>query len=81
MYLHICKNTIIKTENIIGIFNIDSIKDTKEYLELTENNEVEDVSEGLNKTIIFVKENNKNKLYISNISVATLIKRAKINID
>ena len=31
MYLHIGKDLIIKNHDIIGIFNIDYIKNTKEY--------------------------------------------------
>ena len=31
MYLHIGKDIIIKRDEIIGIFNIESILDTKEY--------------------------------------------------
>lgn len=29
MYLYICKNNIIKTENIIGLFDINTIKKQK----------------------------------------------------
>ncbi len=79
MYLHICKNMIIKTENIIGIFDINSIKETKEFQELffqlKERNQLIDISESMQKSFILIKENQENKAYISNVSVATLEKR------
>ena len=79
MYLHICKNMIIKTENIIGIFDINSIKETKEFQELffqlKERNQLIDISESMQKSFILIKEYQENKAYISNVSVATLEKR------
>lgn len=81
MYLHICKNNIIKTENIIGIFDINTIKETREfknmYLKLKEENQIINISENIEKSFILVKENKKNKAYISNISVNTLEKRTE----
>ena len=81
MYLHICKNIIIKKENIIGIFDIETIKDTKEYNNiynnLIENNNIIDISDNIRKSLILTKENGIYKGYISNISVTTLEKRAK----
>lgn len=81
MYLHICKNIIIKKENIIGIFDIETLKDTKEYNNiydnLIKNDNIIDISEGIKKSLILTKENEKYKGYISNISVTTLEKRAK----
>ena len=81
MYLHICKNIIIKKENIIGIFDIETIKDTKEYNniynDLIKKNNIIDISDDIKKSLILTKENGKYKGYISNISVTTLEKRAK----
>jgi len=37
MYLHICKDIIIKKEDIIGIFKMDSIEKTKEFELIKEN--------------------------------------------
>ena len=80
MYLHICKNIIIKTENIIGIFDMNTIKETQAfqniYIELKENKQIIDISENNEKSFILTNENKKNKGYISNISVSTLEKRA-----
>ena len=49
MYLHIGKDIILKKEEIIGIFNIESILETKEFnciIEtLKEVNRMQDISE------------------------------------
>ena len=82
MYLHICKNLIINREDIIGVFDIETINKTIEYekiyKELEEQGKIEDVSGGEVKTIILTEKNKEKKIYISNISVATLEKRANI---
>lgn len=79
MYLHICKNIIIKTENIIGMFDINTIKETKEFqnlcIQLKKENQLINISDNIEKSFILIKENQKNKAYVSNISVATLEKR------
>lgn len=80
MYLHIGKNTILKQENIIGIFKIATIENTEEYQNLQQELKqqgawVEEESQE-NKTFILTK----GKGYLSNISVTTLEKRAKSNI-
>ena len=79
MYLYICKNMIIKKENIIGIFDVNSIKETKEFQELffqlKERHKLIDISERIQKSFILIKENKEYKAYISNVSVGTLEKR------
>ena len=70
MYLHICKDTIIKNEDIIGIFKLSAIN--KEIIENLGENLI-DKSENDEKTFILTND----KGYISNISVETLEKRAK----
>lgn len=77
MYLHICKNVMIKMDNIIGIFDKKILEQTKEYKQLLDAQEIEDISEGEPKSFILVKEKETIKWYLSNISVATLEKRTK----
>lgn len=76
MYLHIGKEYVINEEKIIGIFNIETIKKNKEYNKFFEDikNSLIDISDGIQKTIILIKDKNK-KGYITNISSATLKKR------
>ena len=64
MYLHIGSGIIINSKNIIAIFNIEYVKNTKEYKniykELEEKNMIESVDK--NKEISFIlTENNKEE--------------------
>ncbi len=76
MYLHIGKDYVVNEDKIIGIFNIEVIKKNKEYNQLYENikNDLIDISDGVQKTLILINEKNK-KGYITNISSTTLRKR------
>lgn len=80
MYLHIGKNIIINKKNILGIFKVSTIENTKEYKkmekELENNNKLHDDKTKESKSFILTDD----KGYISNISVETLGKRAKSNI-
>ncbi len=79
MYLHVGNGLSINEEDIIAIFNIDYIKNTKEnqkfYDKLLEENEIVDISNGNEKTLILANKKNKMKAYISNISSGTIRKR------
>ena len=77
MYLHIGKDISVNGNSIIGIFDIDSLKKTKVYKNLFENikENIIDISEGNNKTLILTKEKQVVKAYISNILSVTLEKR------
>ncbi len=80
MYLHIGKNTILKKESIIGAFKVATIENTEEYKKmeqnLKENKKWVDNEKQEKNTFILTED----KGYITNISVATLEKRAKLNI-
>ena len=71
MYLHIGKDIIINNEDIIGIFNIDYVKNTKEYKKmiecLKENGDLINISDNQNKTFILTEKNPLIKGYITNI--------------
>ncbi len=79
MYLHVGNGLSINEKDIIAIFNIDYIKNTKEnqkfYDKLLEENEIVDISNGNEKTLILANKKNKMKAYISNISSGTIRKR------
>ena len=81
MYLHLGQETVVMQDDIIGIFDLDNTtvsKVTRDYLSKAEKRkQVVNVSFELPKT--FVLTNNKtdgNKIYISQISSSTLLKRA-----
>lgn len=82
MYLHLGQETVIMQDEIVGIFDLDNTtvsKVTRDYLAKAEKNkQVVNVSFELPKT--FVLTNSKaqgNKVYISQISSSTLLKRAE----
>lgn len=81
MYLHIGKEKIIKTDEIVGIFDLDTAtisKSTRKYLTLAEKKgDVVNVTSELPKTFIVCKEKGKRRVYISQISSATLNKRSE----
>lgn len=82
MYLHLGQETVVMQDDIVGIFDLDNTtvsKSTRDYLAVAEKNKkVINVSFELPKT--FILTNNKvdgNKIYISQISSSTLLKRAE----
>lgn len=88
MYLHLGQETAIRSKEIIGIFDIENTsvsKYTKEFLSNSaKNHKVYNVSFEMPKTFIVSENDCKNKLYISQISSRTLLKRSKLdmhNID
>lgn len=84
MYLHLGNNTIVQTENIIGIFDLDSSTvslKTREFLGKAEKNgnvvvvNVLNVSSELPKSFVLCREGDKTKIYICRLSPVTLIRR------
>lgn len=80
MYIHIGNNYVTKNEDIIGIFDLDSTtvsKKTRFYLSLAEKRgEVISINYDLPKSFIVCSSKNKeNKVYLSQLSTNTLLKR------
>lgn len=82
MYLHLGQETVVMQDDIVGIFDLDNTtvsKVSRDYLAQAEKNkQVINVSFELPKT--FILTNNKNdgsRIYISQISSSTLLKRAE----
>lgn len=81
MYVHIGKDIVINSNNIVAILDIDSfVKNIKEGNNLNEtlqnlkiNDKIVDISDDNQKSLILL---NKNIAYITNISSITLAKRA-----
>lgn len=80
MYIHLGQETVVKEEDIIGIFDLDSTtisKHSRKFLNVAEKNgEVFNVSYELPKSFILCNKNKKNTVYISQISSQTLQKRS-----
>lgn len=85
MFLHLGENTVITTDEIIGIFDLDNTtvsKATRDYLSIMQKNKkIIDVSYDLPKSFILCqkKETGENVVYISPISTQTLLKRIQTN--
>ena len=81
MYLYLGQSTVIRSDTVVGIFDLDRStisKATRDFLAAsTARGEVVNVSLELPKTfVVAVDETGKRTVYISQISTATLLKRA-----
>ena len=81
MYLHAGNHKNIKIADIVGIFDTDSAtvsKITKQYLSESEKRRETEISSfEITKSFILTSENQKNKVYYSQLSAQTL--RARID--
>lgn len=79
MFLHIGKDFIINNKDIIGIFNLEYIKNTKEYKsmynDLNEKGDILNVADESEKSFILTENDKKIKGYITKIGVNTITKR------
>ncbi len=80
MYVHIGKDVVINSNNIISILDIESLEKNKKLENVLQNLKISDniidVSEKNKKSLIILEKNNKIMGYITNISSSTLAKRA-----
>lgn len=83
MYLHLGEETVVRSCDIVGIFNIENTsvsKHTKEFLAASEKGgRVFNVSYEMPKSFAVCESGGRETVYISQISVATLKKRSKIS--
>lgn len=79
MYLQIGTEDFIKTEDIIGVFDLDNTtvnKATRDYLnEAQKADVVKTVTFDLPKSFIVTEKNGQRKVYISALNTATIYKR------
>ncbi len=84
MYIHLGVDSVVKEEEIIGIFDLDSTtvsKHTRKFLNVAEKNKkVINVSFELPKSFVVCSKNKESKIYISQLSSSTLQKRSGFNI-
>lgn len=82
MYIHLGNETVVKDNEIIGIFDMETTtvsKNTRLFLEKAEKQKkVINVSYELPKSFIVTNDKNKSRVYISQISSQTLQKRSNI---
>lgn len=81
MFLHLGGDTVVNLKDVIAIMDLDvtsTSKITREFLAVAEEEGfVVNVSEDLPKSYVLTEIDHKSKLFVSPISSATLLKRAK----
>jgi len=81
MFLHLGNDVYISEKDIIMIGNLDTAtvsRYTKSYLEKCEKEHlVETVCTDIPKTFVVSRKRNKDKVYLTNISSGTLLKRSE----
>ena len=77
MFVHIGNNIILEEKDIIGIYNIESMKDLIESLKRTDN--LVSQANGDARSLIMTKENGKIVGYETNVSTMSIAKRAEDN--
>lgn len=81
MFLHIGRGKLIKKSSIIGVFDLEitsQSKRTKGFLSKKEKaNHVINVCDDIPRSFIVTREDNKERVYISQISPQTLQKRCE----
>lgn len=81
MYIHLGQEKVIKSKDVIGIFDLDSTtvsKHTRKFLNCAEKRgEVVTVSYELPKSFVVCSKKKENKIFISQLSSTTLLKRSE----
>lgn len=79
MYLHLGMDVVVRKQDIIGVFDLDNTSQshiTREYLHRAEKNrQVIDISGELPRSFILTAEGGRQRLYLSQITPQTLLKR------
>lgn len=86
MYLHLGQNTVIREDQMIGIFDMETSTVsgiTRKYLAVRQKNgDVVNVSMEIPKSFVVCSNRKKEtKVYVSQISTATLLKRTKTGLS
>lgn len=86
MFIHLGQDTVVKKEDIIGIFDLDTAtvsKRTRDFLSKAEKaGRVINVSYELPKSFIICQTSDKKQIiYISQLSSATLLKRSESGVE
>ncbi len=80
MYLHLGENVVVHLKDVIGIFNMDhagNSSDNISFLNIAEDEGfVRRISEDYPKSFVVAEQDHKSVVYLSPISVQTLIRRA-----
>lgn len=79
MYLHLGQSVVVRDRDVIGVFDLDLTSQshiTREYLAKEEKaGYVINVSEEIPKSYVLCDDGKTERLYISQLSTATLLRR------
>ena len=82
MYIHLGQETVVREDEIIGIFDLESTtisKHTRKFLNVAEKEKkIINVSYELPKAFVLCGNKKNSKVYISQLSSTTLQKRSKL---
>ena len=81
MYLHLGKGTVVNTEDIVGIFDLDITSQshlTRQFLRRAEQTgKVVNAAEDLPRSFVVCRSGDRDRVYLSQIAAATLLRRAE----
>lgn len=81
MFLHLGNDVYVNQKDIVAVCNLDTAsvsKNTQIYLKKAEEmGIVETICLDIPKTFVIVRKKNKDKVYLTNISSVTLLKRSE----
>ena len=81
MYLHLGGDTVVATGDVLGIFDLDNAswsKHTRAFLRrVQQEDRVINVTDDLPRSMVLCRVNGEERVYISLLSSATLMKHAE----
>lgn len=81
MYLHLGQNVVVPFSSVVGVFDLDNTTGshvTRAFLSRAEKaGQVINVAEDIPKSFIVCTEENQTKIFLSQLSTATLMKRSE----
>ena len=80
MYLHLGSGAVVRSESIVGVFDLDNTSQshlTRKYLAAAEKiGQVINVAEDIPKSFVVFQDEAGMRVYLSQMSSQTLLKRA-----
>ena len=84
MYIHLGNDVVVSESSVVGIFDIENTSispATKEFLATAQKqNRIIYVTNDLPKSFVVCRENDGFTVYVCQVSPATMLKRAEINV-
>ena len=80
-YLHLGKGTLVREDEILGIFDLDVTSQshlTRKFLAMAEKaGQVVNAAEDLPKSFVLCRREGQSRVYLSQMAAATLLRRAE----